>query len=159
MKTENLEPVTRMIVREVALGLTDDDICVNHPEFTPLSISRLRAGATFKRALVDMQSQIDEECIAHAAEDPVRQYMKSKGFSMAQVQVRLAENADGETPHAVQSKAADSILTKGGYGSVQENTSIPVLMLSTEKLAAVMGRGPSQEEILRDIPDVVDGHL
>ena len=152
MKTENLEPLTRLIVREVALGLDDDDICVNHPELTPLAVSRLRAGATFKRALKDMQEQIDTEIIAHAAEDPVRQYMKSKGFSMAKVQVGIAEDTDA--PEAARIKAADSILTKGGYGSVQDNVSIPVLMLSTEKMAAVMA-GP---DVLKDVPDCVDGH-
>ena len=152
MKIENLEPLTRLIVREVALGLNDDDICVNHPELTPLAVSRLRAGATFKRALKDMQEQIDAEIIAHAAEDPVRQYMKGKGFSMARVQVEIAEDVDA--PEAARIKAADSILTKGGYGSVQDNVSIPVLMLSTAKMAAVMA-GP---DVLKDVPDCVDGH-
>ena len=153
MKIDTLEPVTRMIVREVALGLNDEDICINHPEFTPLAISRLRVGATFNRALSDMQKQIDEEIVAHAAEDPVRQYLKGKGFNMARVLVEIAE--DPEAPPAARIKASDSVLDKGGYGSTSDNVSIPVLMLSTEKMAAVMA-GP---DTLADIPDCVDGHV
>ena len=155
MKTENLEPITRMIVREVALGLPDEDVCVNHPEYKPFQIAKMRAGKTFKRALLEMQKQIDEEVIAHAAEDPVRQYMKSKGFPMAKRLVALAENVDGETPHAVQAKCADSVLAKAGYATVAEQVTVPILMLSPSKLAAVMER----PDVLANVPDVVDGHV
>jgi hypothetical protein len=67
MNTENLEPITRMIVREVAYGLSDADICVNHPEFQQIQIAKMRGGATFKRALKEMQAQIDQELVEKAA--------------------------------------------------------------------------------------------
>ena len=135
---DTLQPVTRMIIREVALGLNDEDISVNHPEFSAGQIAKMRAGATFKRALAEMQKAIDEEAVAHAASDPVRQYMSGKGMSMAKTLVSLAENHDGETPHAVQAKSADSILAKTGYGNTTEAAAIPVLMLSPEKLESVL---------------------
>ncbi len=152
MNTDNLEPIARMVMREVALGLNDTDIAVNHPELTELAISRMRAGATFKRGLAEMQKRIDEELVAHAAEDPVRQYMQSKGFSMATTLVTIAE--DVEEQASVRVKAADSVLSKTGYSGTQDTTSVPVLMLSTEKLNAVLSR----DEVLKDIPDCVDGH-
>lgn len=155
MNVENMPAITRMIVREVALGLNDDDICVNHPEFQPGQIAKMRAGATFKRALADMQATIDLEVVNHAASDPVRQYMAGKGMSMAKTLVALAENHDGETPHAVQAKSADSILSKTGYGSQTEATAIPVLMLSPEKLKSVL---EPKVGILDSVPDMVDGH-
>jgi len=158
MKIENLEPITRMIVREVALGLSDEDVCINHPEFNAAQIAKMRAGATFKRALTEMQKAIDHEVVNHAASDPVRQYMQGKGMSMAKTLVSLAENtADGEedVPYAVRAKAADSILSKTGYGNVQEAAAVPVLMLSPEKLKSVL---EPKQMALESVPDCVDGH-
>ena len=152
MKPENLPPVTRMIVRSVAFGLSDDDIIVRFPEFTTVQIAKMRAGTTFKRALAEMQTAIDQELVEHAAADPVRAYLAGKGLSAAQTLNRLASNADAETPHSVQAKAADSILSKAGYGSQVENIAVPVLMLSPEKLAAVMAR----PDVLASVPDSVD---
>lgn len=155
MKTESLPATTRMIVREVAYGLSDSDICVQHPEFSPSQIAKMRAGATFKRALVDMQKAIDQEMIERAAEDPVRAFMNGKGMSSAKTLARLAENHDGETPHSVQAKAADSILNRAGYGGQQENIALPVLMLSQAKLDAVLN---PKKVTLDEVPDSVDGH-
>lgn len=156
MNTENLPVGARMIVRYVALGLSDEDICVQMPEYTPMQVAQLRAGATFKRALKEMQREIDEELVSKMADDPVRQYLQGKGLSAAKTLVRLAENLDDETPHSVQAKAADSILAKTGHSSSQDATAVPVLMLSPEKLAAVMA--DQKPDVLKDVPDCVDGH-
>jgi hypothetical protein len=155
MKHENLSPIIRMIVREVALGLSDDDITVNHPQYNAAQISKIRAGATFKSALKAMQVEIDEQVISSAAADPVRKYLASKGLSAAKTLARLASNDDEETPHAVQAKAADSILSKGGYASTAEQAAIPVLMLSPDKLASVLS---PKTMALETVPDSVDGH-
>ena len=155
MKTESMPAITRIIVREVAFGLTDEDICVQHPEFSASQIAKMRAGATFKRALVDMQKSIDQELIERAAEDPVRAFLNGKGLSAAKTLARLSENHDGETPHSVQAKSADSILNRAGYGGQQENVALPVLMLSQEKLDAVL---KPKEVMLDNVPDSVDGH-
>lgn len=155
MNVDNLSPITRMIVREVAYGLDDHDICVNHPEFQPSQIAKMRCGATFKRALAEMQKLIDQETIEKMAEDPVRAYLQGKGMSAAKTLARLAANEDCETPHAVQSKAADSILAKAGYAAQQDNIAVPVLMLSPEKLESIM----NPKSIALDmVPDQVDGH-
>jgi hypothetical protein len=155
MKPENLPAMTRLIVREVCIGLTDEDISLQHPEFTPMQIHRMRSGATFKKAVREMQAQIDEELIGQLAEDPVRKYMASKGLKMAQRLVSLAEDDDGQTPHAVQAKAADSILNRAGYGGKAEDAKIPVLMVSPEKLAAILN---PKKMALDSVPDMVDGH-
>ena len=91
MKPENLPTITRMIVREVACGLADEDIVVNHPEFNAAQIAKMRAGATFKRALKEMQAAIDQELIERAANDPVREFLAGKGMSAAKTLARLAE--------------------------------------------------------------------
>lgn len=155
MKTENMPSISRQIVRLVAYGLSDSDICVAHPEFHPMQIAKMRSGAPFKRALEEMHKAIDLETIEAAAEDPVRAYLQGKGMSAAKTLARLASGTDGETPHAVQAKAADSILSKAGYAGQQENQVVPVLMLSPEKLASVMD--PKRME-LDKVPDSVDGH-
>lgn len=155
MKTDNLLPITRIIVREVAYGLSDDDICVQHPEFQPHQIAKMRTGATFKRALAELNTAIDEELVLKAAEDPVRAFLAGKGMSAAQTLARLAENDDEETPHAVQAKAADSILNRAGYGGQQETIALPVLMLSQEKLDSVLN---PKEMVLDGVPDSIDGH-
>ena len=134
MNTDSLLPITRMIVREVAYGLNDEDICVQHPEFQPHQIAKMRAGATFKRALSELNTAIDEELVLKAAEDPVRAFLAGKGMSAAKTLARLAENNDEDTPPAVQAKAADSILNRAGYGGQQDTVALPVLMLSQEKL-------------------------
>ena len=154
MKIENLDPVVRAIVRYVALGCSDEDIAVEFPQFEARQIAKIRAGATFKRALREMQEEIDAELVAKQGEDPVRAFLRSKGLASARTLAELAENADGETPHAVQAKAADSILAKGGYATAQEQQANVVLMLSPAKLAAVQeGR-----RHVDDVPDYVDGH-
>jgi hypothetical protein len=155
MNTENLEPITRMIVREVAYGLSDADICVNHPEFQQIQIAKMRGGATFKRALKEMQAQIDQELVEKAAEDPVRAFLAGKGLASAKRLHALAENHDGETPHAVQAKCADSILAKAGYAAVSEQGAVPLIMLSPEKLASVLS---PKAAVLDSVPDSVDGH-
>ena len=155
MNTESLPSVTRQIVRLVAFGLDDNDICVQHPEYEPLQIAKMRSGAPFKRALEEMHKAIDLEMIEHAAEDPVRAYINGKGMKAAKTLARLAANEDQETPHAVQAKAADSILTKAGYGGAQDNTVVPVLMLSPDKLRSVL---EPKKMSLDDVPDCVDGH-
>jgi hypothetical protein len=154
MLPENLPPVTRMIVRQVAYGLNDSDICVNLPEFKPHQIAVMRQGATFKRALKEMQAQIDVELIEKAAEDPIRAYLHGKGMMAAK---RLASLASGEDdcPHAVQAKCADSILAKAGYGTQKDELAIPVLMLSPDKLASIID---PKKLTLAEVPDCVDGH-
>lgn len=155
MKTDNLEPITRMIVREVAYGLNDTDICVNHPEFQPIQIAKIRQGATFKRALVEMQAQIDQEMIEKCAEDPVRAYLAGKSLTAAKRLFKLSENQDGDTPQAVQAKCADSILAKAGFASISDQAAIPVLMLSPDKLKSILSPKVST---LAEVPDSVDGH-
>ena len=155
MNTDNMQPVTRMIVREVAYGLNDEDICVNHPEFNPCQIAKMRAGATFKRALGEIQKAIDTELVEHAAQDPVRAYLAGKGMSAAKTLARLSANDDLETPHAVQVKAADSILAKAGYAGQADSLVVPVFMLSPEKLASVLD---PKKIALDNVPDQVDGH-
>jgi hypothetical protein len=154
MTTDALSPTIRMIVRYVALGLTDEDICVSFPDFSPAQIAKMRTGSTFKRALAEMQEKIDEEIVAKTGEDAVRTFLRSKGLVSARVLADLAENVDGGTPHAVRVKAADSILAKAGYGDAQQVNSVPVLMLSVDKLKAIMNK----PDVLRDVPDCVDGH-
>lgn len=155
MKPENLPAVTRMIVRLVAYGLSDDDICVQYPEFNVAQIAKMRTGATFKRAVGELQKEIDTRFVEQAAEDPVRAYLNGKGMSAARTLARLAEDHDGETPHAVQAKAADSILSKAGYNSQADNVAVPVLMLSPDKLASVLD---PKKMALDNVPDSVDGH-
>ena len=79
-----LEPIVRMMAREAALGLSDTDISLNHPEYTAEQVGKIRRGTTFQKAVQEMQVKIDEELIAHAAEDSVRKYLRSKGLCMAQ---------------------------------------------------------------------------
>lgn len=155
MKPENLPPITRMIMRETALGLTPEDIVVNHPEMTVEKIKKMQRGAPFKKGLEAMQSQIDQELITHQAEDPVRQYLNSKGLAAAKTLVRLMEDEDTETPHAVQAKCADSLLSKAGYASASEEVAVPILMLSPEKLASIQN---PKAMALENVPDSVDGH-
>jgi len=155
MKTESLPATTRMIVRMVALGLLDDDIVVRYPEYTAGQIAKMRAGQTFKRAVADLQEEIDQQVISQAAEDPTRAFLAGKSMSAAKVLAGLAENHDGETPHAVQSKAADSILAKAGYSAVQENVAMPVIMLSPDKLESVLN---PKKMALDTVPDCVDGN-
>lgn len=155
MLVENLEPIVRMMVREVALGLRDEDIAVNHPEYDVAQIAKIRAGATFRRAVAEMQEKIDRELIEHMAENPVQQFLNSKSMAAAQTLSRLAQDEDGETPHAVQAKAADSILAKTGHASAAEKQVAPVFMLSAEKLAVVID---AKTEVLASVPDSVDGH-
>lgn len=156
MKVENLEPIVRMMVRERALGLDYSDIAAAHPEYDELQVAKICQGATFKRAVKEMQEQIDQELIEHAAQDPVKQFLHSKGLSAAHRLAALAENHDGETPHAVQKSAADSLLDRGGYGAPKENVVIPILMLSPAKLDAVQGLKKADGVI--EMPDYVDGH-
>jgi hypothetical protein len=149
------EPILRMIVREIALGLTDDDVAVNHPEYSAGQIARMRTGRTFQAAVAEMQARIDEELVSTMAEDPTRRYLASNTLNAAKTIVRLALDDDGETPHAVQAKAAADILDRTGYSKRSEqDASVPVLLLSPEKFRAVMA-GPNP---LADIPDLVDGH-
>ena len=155
MKTENLPSVTRQIVRLVCFGLDDSDITVQFPEFTIMQIAKMRTGQTFKRAVADMNKEIDEQMISRAAEDPVRAYLNGKGMSAAKTLARLASDTDGETPHAVQAKAADSILSKAGYAAAPENITVPVIMLSPDKLASVLN---PKVAVLDAVPDSVDGH-
>ena len=155
MNIDNLQPITRIIVREVAYGLNDEDICVQHPEFNPAQIAKMRSGATFKRALSDLNEAIDQELAEKAAEDPVRAYLNGKGMSAAKTLARLAENHDEDTPHSVQAKAADSILNRAGYGGQQDSVALPVLMLSKEKLDSIL---EPKKETLNAVPDSIDGH-
>lgn len=155
MNIDNLKPITRIIVREVAYGLNDEDICVQHPEFKPAQIAKMRSGATFKRALSDLNIAIDQELAEKAAEDPVRAYLNGKGMSAAKTLARLSEDHSGETPPAVQAKAADSILNRAGYGGQQDSVALPVLMLSQEKLDSIL---KPKEEVLAHVPDSIDGH-
>jgi len=158
MNADKLKPTVRMVVRLVALGLSDEDICVELPGYEAGQIAKLRTGATFKKALAEMQAQIDERIVEQAGEDPVRAYLSGKGMSMAKTIVSLAENTvDGEddVPHAVRLKAADSVLAKAGYNAVKDVQAVPVLMLSPEKMAAVLER----PNVLSDVPDCVDGHV
>ena len=156
MKIDTLEPVVRMMVREVALGLNDEDVSTRHPEFEPHQVAKIRTGSTFKKAVLEMQTSIDEELVQSAAQDPVKQYMHSKGLSMAKTLVSLAENHDGDTPHAVRSKSASTILDRAGHGAPKEQVVVPILMLSPTKLDAVMQA--SKAEGVVEIPDYVDGH-
>jgi len=156
METTTLQPIVRMIVREVALGLADSDIVTRHPEYDEVQIAKMRQGATFKRAVQEMQARIDDELVQHAAEDPVKQYLHSKGLSAAKRLVALAEDHDSETPHAVQAKAADSILNRAGYGAPKDNVVVPILMLSPAKLDAVQGMQKAEGVV--EMPDYVDGH-
>lgn len=151
MKTESLEPIVRIIVREVACGLSDGDICINHPEYKPVMIAKMRAGKTFKRALREMQEAIDLELVEQAGGNAVRQFLGSKSLVMAQTLAGIAE--DAEAPEAVRVKAADSVLAKAGYAGVQEQLAVPILMLSPAKLAAITGR----PNVLANVPDCVDG--
>lgn len=153
MKIDNLQPIVRIMVREVALGLRDEDIAVNHPEYSVAQISKIRAGATFKRAVAEMQAKVDQELIENAAGDPVLQYLNSSALVAAQTLVSLARDDDGETPHAVQAKCADSILAKTGRAGVSEQQSTPIFMLSAEKLTAVIN---PKEIVLSSVPDSVD---
>jgi hypothetical protein len=155
MNTDSLLPITRIIVREVAYGLNDEDICVQHPEFQPHQIAKMRAGATFKRALSELNAAIDDELVLKAAEDPVRAFLAGKGLSAAKTLARLSENEDEDVPHAVQAKAADSILNRSGYGGLQDTVALPVLMLSKEKLDSVLN---PKTVLLDNVPDSVDGH-
>jgi hypothetical protein len=156
MEIATLEPVVRMMVREVAIGMNDEDISIQHPEYAPHQIAKIRTGATFKRAVKEMQAKIDEELVQHAAQDPVKQFLHGKGLSMARTLVSLAENHDGETPHAVMAKAASSVLDRAGYGSPKESVVVPILMLSPDKLSAVMEAQKATGVV--EIPDYVDGH-
>ncbi len=150
---DKLAPAIRMIVRYVALGLTDTDICVEFPEYTPLQIAKLRAGGIFKKALAEIQAEIETEMVARAGEDPVRAYLRSKGLKMAQTLTEVAE--DEEAPHSSRVKAADSVLAKAGYAAAQDVVQLPVLMISQEKLNSVLAPRP---DVLKDVPDYVDGH-
>lgn len=149
-----LEPITRMIVREVALGLTSEEIALNHPEYTEQQINKMRAGTTFMKAVQEMLHEIDLEVIEHAGEDPVRKYLRSKGLCAARTLVDIADCV--EASESARVNAANSILDRGGYGKkVEEQAAIPVIMLSPEKLNAVLAaKGP-----LATIPDCVDNEL
>lgn len=155
MKTENMTPVVRQIVRYVAMGFDDDAICELLTDFEPSQIAKMRAGSPFKRAVADLQDKIDAEMVERAGEDPVRAYLRSKGMSAAKTLVELAENHDEETPHAVRAKAADSLLSKGGFNKDVDEVAVPVLMLSPEKLKSVLD---PKSMALDKVPDSVDGH-
>ncbi len=153
MNTENLEPIVRIIMREVACGLSDEDICVNHPEYQAYMIAKMRAGIPFKRGLAEMQAAIDLEHIEHAGGDVVRQFFDGKALKMAQTLAGIAE--DAEEAGSVRVKAADSVLAKAGYNTMQEQLAIPILMLSPEKLNAVVNK----PDVLANVPDCVDGDI
>lgn len=149
-----LPPATRMIVREVALGLTSEEIAINHPEHTAAQIDKMRRGTTFKRAVDEMMQEIDQQVVAHAAEDPVKLYLRSKGLAMSRTLVEIAEDPD--LSESARVNAANSVLDRAGYGKQQkEEVAIPILMLSPEKLNAVMNR----PTLPIDIPDCVDNEL
>ena len=58
-----LEPIVRMMAREAALGLSDTDISLNHPEYTAEQVGKIRRGTTFQKAVQEMQVKIDEEMV------------------------------------------------------------------------------------------------
>lgn len=139
-----------MILREYVLGLSPEDIAINHSEYSAEQIARIVRGKTFKLAVAKMQEDIDQELIESMAEDPVRKYMQGKALPMAKVLVEVAESEDANESARV--RAADSLLSKTGYASAQETSSVPVIVISSAKEAALV-----KVDVLDTIPDVVDG--
>jgi len=154
MNTENLPSMVQMIVRETALGLTPEDIVALHEGLTHGQLAKMQAGATFKRALKEMNERINDELVQQVVGNPARQFLAGKGLAFAKTISRLATNEDDETPHSVQHKAAVDGLKLGGNADTAAEITLPVIMLSPEKFEAVMAK-PNP---LADVPDCVDGN-
>lgn len=145
---KGLPPSSRLIMRELAYGLSIEDVCSQHPELPAGQIEKMIRGKMFQRALEEFQEKVDAELAERMAEDPVRAYLKSKGLSMAKTLVGVAE--DGDEGGSARVKAAGDVLDRIGYKKGGEVNVIPIIQVTPSQLAKLQSASCPE-----DIPDSV----
>jgi hypothetical protein len=134
---QNLKNLHRVVARELALGLTIEEIC----EARNLDLSswkRIISKPIFQNALQDLHKEIDNQLIEDSKDDPVLSFMRSKALKAAQ---RLSEemdnfdNAQGASS-TTRITASKSLLDRIGYNSrdPEQAQNVVKIELSADKI-------------------------
>jgi len=157
-----LKPIYSIVAREIALGISLKDICLARG-LNIESIQRVARGDLFKEEVKKYLAQIDQELVEHAATDPILLKLKSMSNKAVDQLADEVENYDIESGASATSRisASKAILDCAGYSQKREDekaAQVIILSLSETKLNAVKSVDVNQQ-LLKDVPDVVDGHL
>ena len=157
-----LKPIYTVVARELALGISLEDICVVR-SLNLETMRRVVRGDLFKEELRRFQDEVDREILEQVHTDPVLQKLKTLSYNAVGRLESEMDNFDPETGGTGASRisASKAILDRSGYTGKQEDkgdTKV-IIMLSESKLDAVKKAVDVKEEILANVPDSVDGHL
>ena len=157
-----LKPIYSIVAREIALGLSLQDISIARG-LKLESIQRIARGDLFKEEVKKCLGMIDQELIEHAATDPILLRLKSLSSKAVTSLADEMENYDPEIGASSASRisASKAILDRAGYSQKREDekaAQVIILSLSEAKLNAVKSVD-FNSKLIEETPDIVDGHL
>lgn len=135
LNTKNINPIGGLIARGLALGLSYEDLAIQHG-MTTEQVAQIARGNLVKQRVRELMKEIDEEAIANAGASDVKVYLAAKGLSSAKRLVIEMENEDTELGASATTRinAAKTILELGGHSAPKgEAPPVAVIMISGGK--------------------------
>lgn len=135
-----LNPIHKIVAREVALGFDLAEICrVRKLDYD--AWKRVANGSLFKNEVERLSKEIEERMIQDAAEDPVTQTLKAGARSAAQALLNEIDNHDKEADGATASTriaASKAILEFAGFNKKEDQRAPSVVInISSAKATAM----------------------
>lgn len=152
----NITPIGSLVAYDIALGLSYGDIAVHH-KLTLDEVHKIARGNLVQKKVREFTAEIGERVLGEVSADPVRNFLAGKGMVAAEVLVREVENTESETGASATTRinAAKEVLALGGR-TAQKEVKAPQMIINIT--ADKVNRAAEiQEEVLKNVPDFVDG--